>query len=134
MAKLYKPGRFIGGNGIWGNSVSLVDGDLVSKVGGFIVKTWVWVDVLGVAAGEQSFASNNETVAKARVQFVELDGYSELEMTITGGTITQADEGKYFDITAGGLVDGATESATTGQLKMERFISATKGIFTIANK
>lgn len=134
MAKLYKPGRFIGGNGIWGSSVSLVDGDLVSKVGGFIVKTWVWVDVLWVAAGEQVFASDNETVAKARVEFIELDGYSELEMTITGWTITQADEGKYFDITAGGLVDGATESTTTGQLKMERFISATKGIFTIANK
>ena len=134
MAKLYKAGRFIGGNGIWGNSVTVLDGDLVSKVGWFIVKTGVGVDVLGIAAGEQTFASDNQTVAKTKLEFVELDAYSELEIAISGGTITQVDEGKYYDLTAGWVVDGATESATTGQLKMERFISATKGIFTVANK
>ena len=132
--KIYKTGRFIGSNGIAGNSVSVVDGDFVSKVGGYVVATTAGVDIEGVAAGAQTFASDNQTVAKKRLQYIEADAYTEFKCEISGWTITQVDEGKYYDLADKDTVDGATESATTGQLKLVKFVSATVGIFTVANK
>ena len=134
MVKLYKTGRFIWGRGTAGNSVSVLDWDFVSKVAGVLVKTTAWVDIEWVAAGEQVFASNNETVAKAFLEYIKADDYSRYSMVINGWTITKADEGKYFDVNASQEVDGTTESATTGQIKMEEYISATKGIFSVVNK
>lgn len=55
-------------------------------------------------------------------------------MPITGGTVTAVDVGKFYDITATQEVDGASESTSTGQLRLEKFISATVGIFSIQNK
>jgi hypothetical protein len=57
----------------------------------------------------------------------------EYEVTITGGTITIADETKYFDLSDSVTVDGTTESTTTGQLRMTKFVSATASVFEIAN-
>ena len=132
--KIYKTGRFIWANGIAGNSVAVVDGDFVSKVGGYVVASTAGVDIEGVAAGEQSFAADNQTVAKARVQYIEADANTEFKCEIGGGTITQADEGKYYDLTDKDTVDGTSESASTGQLKLVKFVSSTVGIFTVANK
>ena len=132
--KIYKTGRFIWANGIAGNSVSVVDGDFVSKVGGFVVASTTGVDIEWVAAGEQSFASDNQTVGMKKLQYIEADAYTEFKCAISWGTITQADEWKYYDLTDKDTVDGTTESATTGQLKLVKFISATVGIFTVANK
>lgn len=132
--KVYKTWRTIWAQGIAGNSTSLVDGDFVSKVGGFIVAATAGVDIEGVAAGEQTFASDNQTVASAKCQYIKADAYSEYKCSISGGTITQADEGKYYDLTDKDTVDGTTESATTGQLKLVKFVSSTVGIFTVANK
>ena len=151
MAKLYRAGRSIGGTGIGANSLSVVDGDLLSKSGGFVVKaTNATGEIIGIAAGEQTFASNNQTVAQKRVQFVSDSNEVEYEITITGGTITQVDEGKFYNLNASGNVDGATETTTGSfvntsdagaatdavvrmQVQMVKFISATKGIFK-ANK
>jgi hypothetical protein len=55
-------------------------------------------------------------------------------MPITGGTITAVDVGKFYDIDATQVVDGTSESTTTGQLRLEKFISADVGIFSIQNK
>ena len=134
MPTLYKTGRFIWGKWTAGNSVTVLDGDFVSKVNGAVVKTAAWVDILWVAAGEQTFASNNETVAKKDLQYISVDNYARYKIVITGWTITKADEWKYYDILADQTVDGATESATTWQLKMEEYLSSTLAIFSVANK
>jgi len=55
------------------------------------------------------------------------------QMPITGGTITQAKVGSYYNLTAAQVVNGASESATVGQLRLDDFISATRGNFTIVN-
>lgn len=132
--KVYKTWRFIWAEWIWGNSVSVVDGDFVSKVWGYIVAATTWVDIEWVAAGEQTFASDNQTVAKLKLQYIEADNYTEFKCAISWGTITQVDEGKYYDLTDKDTVDWTSESTTTGQLKLVKFISATEWIFTVANK
>lgn len=134
MPTLYKTGRFIWGKWTAGNSVTVLDGDFVSKVNGAVVKTTAWVDILWVAAGEQTFASDNETVAKKDLQYISVDDYARYKIVITGWTITKADEWKYYDILADQTVDGTTESATTWQLKMEEYLSSTLAIFSVANK
>ena len=132
--KLKKPARSIGGTGIAGDSVSVLDGDFVSKVGGFVVASTTGVDIIGCAAGEQTFAADNETVAAAKMSYIATSEQVEVDSDIAGGTITQADEGKYFDLTDKDTVDGTTESATTGQLQLVKFISATVGRFRVVNK
>ena len=40
----------------------------------------------------------------------------------------------YYDLTDKDTVNGTTESATTGQVKLVKFVSATVGIFQVVNK
>ena len=135
MARLIKVGRSNGGRvGIASNSLVLADGDLLAKSGGFVIKAGATGKIEGIATGAQTFASDNQTVAKTQVESVKTADDVVFEITITGGTITQADEGKFYNLTAGGIVDGATEAAASTeaaprQLKMEKFISATLGRF-----
>ena len=136
MARLIKTGRSDGGRvGIASNSLTLTDGDLLAKSGGFVIKAGATGKIEGIAAGGQTFASDNQTVAKAQVESVKVSDDSIYEITISGGAITQADEGKFYNLTAGGIVDGTTKAvasteAAPRQLKMENFISATKGRFS----
>jgi len=119
-----------------------------------VIKQWTpikltdsWVDI--VAAGEtihwisvtkETFASDNVTVAKKKVVYLPEPNLSNTyTMNIIGWTITVADEGDFFDIVVSGsdangiAIDGTTESETSGQFQMVKFISATLGIFRVAN-
>ena len=116
------------------NSLDASSGTLISLVSWLADETGAGVDIAGVSVTEKLFASDNATVALAKVTIVPADADVVYEMPITGGTITIADQGKYYDITAAQVVDGATESTTTGQLQMVEFISATRGKFKIVNK
>lgn len=110
MAKLHKSGRFIGSNKIGANSLSVVDGDLITNVGGFADKADAGEKIIGIAAGEQTFASDNQTVDQVELQYIELDDYTVLEIA-ADAAITQADEGKYYNInTTTQTVDVATAS------------------------
>lgn len=133
MAKMFRTGKFAGTNGIGWNSVTFKDGDLVSKVGGFIVQSTAGVAIEWMKLGEQTFSANNQTVAKATAEYAKADEYTQYEMVINGGTITQADEWKFYNINSSQEVDLTTENALKSnmQLKLEKFISATKGIFSV---
>lgn len=132
--KLYKSGRFIGAEGIGGNSVTVADWDFVSKVGGFIVASTTGVDIEWVANGGQTFDSDNQTVGKKKLTYLKADDYMQFKCEIAGGTITQAKEGMYYDLTDKDTVNGTTESASTGQVKLVKFVTATVGIFQVVNK
>lgn len=69
----------------------------------------------------------------ARVTYEEQKPQTTFEVPITGGTITIADEGKYYDLATAITVDGTTESTSTGQLELVKFISATLCLFKIVN-
>lgn len=135
MARLIKVGRSNGGRvGIASNSLVLADGDLLTKSGGFVIKAGATGKIEGIATGGQTFASDNQTVAQAQVESVKVADDTVFEIEISGGTITQADEGKFYSLTAAGIVDGTTEAtasteAAPKQVKMEKFISATLGRF-----
>jgi hypothetical protein len=52
----------------------------------------------------------------------------------TNSVLAQADEGKFYDIsTVTHYVNLLTAHATSGQVKLEKFISSTKGKFSIQN-
>lgn len=115
------------------NSVDLDEGTLVKIDGGYITVAGAGDTIEGVSVTKNVFASDNQTVAMELATYMPANANQWYEMPITGGSVTAADVGKYFDITAAQVVDGASESASTGQLKMEQFISATRGVFSIAN-
>lgn len=119
---------------IGGNSVVFTDKCMVDATGGFLILSTVGGNIDGVAKQEVTMASDNQTVAKKEVLWEPVKASTTFRMTITGGTITVADEGKYYDLATASTVDGATESATTGQLKLVKFITATKCDFAIVNK
>lgn len=104
--------------------------------------------IIGVSVSATIFASDNFTVAKANVIYVPATAGQLYNIAITGGTITIADQGKYYNLTATAIVDGATESAVASyvntsdagaaidsvikyQVRLERFISSTLGEFSI---
>ena len=82
------------------NSLDASSGTLISLVSWLADETGAGVDIAGVSVTEKLFASDNATVALAKVTIVPADADVVYEMPITGGTITIADQGKYYDITA----------------------------------
>lgn len=97
-------------------------------------KATAGAEIVWVNQTEETFASDNETVAQKRVNFVPADAGRKYEVEITWWTVTVADEGKYYDLTDADTVNWVSESATTGQVQLVKFVSATESIFQIANK
>jgi hypothetical protein len=122
----------------------------VSKASDIVSKATSSAKIEGVSLTQGTFASDNQTVAKKRVEYIESKNPVQYGVTITGGTITVADEGKFFNLSDEVTVDGTTESSastvgayvdtTAGtavdpvlifQLKLVKFISATYSVFEI---
>lgn len=119
------------------NSLDVAVGTLLKLTGGdFIEIAGAGDTIEGVSVTVETFASDNETVAQALVTYKPADPvFTDTYMLpISGGTVTAVDVGKFYDIDATQVVNGASESTTTGQLRLEKFISATVGIFSIQNK
>jgi len=118
---------------IGGNSVTFAFRDFVTKTAGFLVLATAGSTILGVSKENAVMASDNQTVGKVLVAVEPQKEQTTWEVVITGGTITIADEGKYYDLATVTTVDGTSESATTGQLQLVKFISATLCLFKIVN-
>lgn len=86
----------------------------------------------GVCLSDKTFPTSNFGTDNERCLVVPVSDIVTVTLPISGGTITIADEGKYFDLTTD-AVDGTTESASTGQVRLLEFVSATEGIFEIVN-
>ena len=129
------------------NSQTIVSGDFVTLSGNTVTKSVATGIIDGVSNQTLTSAADNVTVAQKTITFTKNGEETEYDCTITGGTITSADEGKFYNLTAGGLVDGATESTVASyidttsaaavdavvrfQLRMVKFISATRSIFKV---
>lgn len=116
MAKLYKASSYDSGTfaNVGANSASVVDGDFVTDASGVVSKAVAGGVISGISATRNTFASDNQTVALEKVSYYPIKSgkYVEVELSATTG----AEAGKYYDITADGKLDVATESLTTGQL------------------
>lgn len=126
----YEAGDF---SAIGGNSLTFVYREFLNATGGYAIKAVAGGVVSGVSKEVATFASDNQTVAMKKLVYEPQKAQTTFRVPITGGTITIADEGKYYDLATSTTVDGTTESATTGQLKLVKFISATLCDFQIVN-
>lgn len=120
------------------NSVQVANGSLLKFTGGTGIELAGAGDtIVGVSATVATFASDNYTVDMKDVLYTPTDSIETVLLTISGGTVTAADEGKYYDLLAASglsqIVDGASESTSTGQVRLHKFISATQGEFNIVN-
>ncbi len=126
------------GNGdvsaIGGNSVVFTPKKFVALNGGFLVLATATLPIVGVCKTKATMASDNQTVNKIKVVYAEQKPQSTRMVDITGGTINQTKEGRYYNLINETTVNGASESTTTGQLQLVQFVSATKGLFKIVNK
>lgn len=118
---------------IGGNSLTFAYREFVNAVGGFAIKATVGGRISGVSKQIATFAADNQTVAKNPLVYEPQKDSTTYRVTITGGTITIADEGKFYDLATSTTVDGTTESTTTGQLKLVKFVTATSSDFQIVN-
>ena len=134
MAKLVKNNSYVSSSKsrLGKNSQVFKNGDLVSVVGTVVQPAGTTWRVDGVCNGTATMASDNESVGLVKVSYtIALPNITEIELEVSGGTITGADVGKYFSLTDKDTVDGTTESSSPVgmQLKMVEFISATKCVF-----
>lgn len=138
--------------GIGANNLDLTNGvTFLKRAGNVVSQATAAADrIVGVNITEALFASNNQTVGLKEVKYLPKEVYALYECTISGGTITVDDEGKYYNLSAADTVNGATESTVpyyvntsdagaaadpviSMQLELVKFISATKGWFRIVN-
>ena len=118
--------------GVGANSLVLDAPFFLQSVGNVVSKAVAAVRIVGVNNTEATFASDNVTVAKATVTYVP-ETANRLYEVATSAAITVDDETKYYDLTAAGIVDAATESTTTGQVELVKFLTGTTGAFKIVN-
>ena len=135
--------------GLGGNSVDLTSGPaFVAKASNIVTKATSSSVIAGVSLTQKAFASDNQTVAGLKVEYVPARVDNLYGVTISGGTITVADEGKFYNLTDSVTVDGTTESVTgvytktddsgaaidptlNFQLQLVKFVSATYSMFRI---
>ena len=135
MAKLINAEQFKSESGIATNSLVTVSGDFISKASGFATVNTVGTEILGVAHTVKTFASDNQTVAMDRVIYVSENTGDIMRVEVAAdAAVTIANENQFFDINTDGTVDVATVSATSGQLKMTKFVSQTASVYAIVNK
>lgn len=119
---------------IGGNSVAFTTDKFVATNGGFLILATASTNVVGRCKMNITTAADNQTVDKVRVIYEEQKPQTTWEVAITGGgSLTQADEGKYFKLSDASTMDGSTAHASPSglQFQLVRFISTTKGLFKI---
>lgn len=129
------------------NSADTSTSDIfVTISGGFAAPAAAGEKIAGVSLTRAAFAANNQTVAKRKLNFIPSEVDLTYMVTVSGGTITAADVGKYFNLSSSTVVDGTTEATAEAtvtndgvgtdavvkmQLVMVGFVSATLCEFKI---
>lgn len=134
---------------VGGNSVAFANGDLVALSGGFAIKAIATSKIIGISNGTKTFASDNQTVAKATLGYTRVEpGETQVELGTSAATLAATDVGKFYNVNSSHVADlttGSTSAADVNtsdagaaadpvlfkQLRLERFISTSKGVFTI---
>jgi hypothetical protein len=134
--------------GVGANSLVLDSAFFLKSTGNVVDKAGAGDVIVGVNNTEATFAADNVTVAKATVTYVPKTS-NRLYEVATSAAITVDDETKYYNLTAAGIVDAATESTvpyyvdtTVGaavdpvislQVQLVKFINGSLGAFKIVN-
>jgi hypothetical protein len=130
------------------NSASFAVGDLVIETSGFAAKASTSGQLVGNAVAAKTFASDNQTVAKAELEVKPFNKGTVLTLTASAASLAQADVGSFFNLTSGQLVDYATKATASAvvdtsdagaatdpviykQLKLRKVVSTTVGEFSV---
>ena len=138
--------------GIGANNLDLTNGaTFLKRAGNVISQASAATDrLIGVNITEVLFSATNQTVALKEVKYLPKDVYALYRVAISGGAVTAANEGQFFNLSAADTVGGATVSTIpfytktddagvaidpllSMQLELVRFESATMGWFRIIN-
>ena len=130
MAKFITPIKSAGGQKIAKNSLSVAHGDPVAIKSGYLDKAVSGDTIVGFSTETKVFASDNQTVAKAQLQYFSSSDELIMEFDVANGTIAQANVGAKFNLNAGSLVDGAT-AGTGVQVVLDKVITTTRGWFKV---
>lgn len=133
------------------NSTVLTGKHFIKMSSGFAsIATAATDRIIGVNENVATFASDNQTVAKKTIKIVPKSSQRLYEVAISGGAVTSADEGKFFNLLSADTVSGASVSLVpfysntsdagvavdpviSMQLELTDFVSATLGRFRIVN-
>lgn len=115
------------------NSLAVSNGDMLTLTSGFVAKAVAAsTQIIGIANGTKTYASDNQTVAKAKVNYLRVLPRETILELETSADVTQANVGKFYTLTAAQKVDAATAAAAKGVLPLqlvEYIGSATKARF-----
>lgn len=128
MGKIRKTWYFVWSEwAIASNSLSVVGGDLLSIDGWFVVKSGAGDVVAWVATWEQIFAEDNQTVAKAVIDFPVKNEEMRVELdTVTD--LAQANVWGKFDVNAS---QDVVLTAAWTQVQLVEILDTRKGSFKI---
>lgn len=112
------------------NNLVIIDPIFVKKEWAIVDKAWANDDIAGVSITSIVAASDNETKDRRVVNFFPKSIKNQYEITISWGTVTEADENKNFNLKDEQTVDGSTASSWT-KLRLVKFINDKKWIFEI---
>lgn len=102
------------------NSLAVANGDLLTLTAGFVAKAVAAsTQIIGVANGTKTYSATNQTVEKAKVNYVSVIPRETVLEIATSADVTQANVGKFYTLTAGGIVDAATWNAVKGVLPLQ---------------
>lgn len=102
------------------NSLAVANGDMLTLASGFVAKAVAASPVIiGIANGTKTYASDNQTVAKAKVNYLRVIPRKTILELETSADVTQANVGKFYTLTAAQKVDAATGAAVKGVLPLQ---------------
>lgn len=116
------------------NSQTIATGDFVALVGGFLIKAINTTvrPLVGLSNQGLVSASNNQTVDKKECSYMRLEPWESRLNVPTSATIVQADVGKYYALTAAGIVDTATGNTAIqagSVVRLEDVLGTQLGVF-----
>lgn len=129
MARIYKEWRNISRDEIASNSLAITSWDLVSMSGWFITKSGTTWEIIGISKTTKTFASNNQTVAKSKVSYLDKNSdWLFVEITASAASLSQADIWSYFNLTSAQLADYATKTTNWTYVNTSDVGSATDAV------
>lgn len=115
--------------GIAKNNLVIIDTIFVKKDGAIVDKAGASDTIAWVSITTWVFASNNESKDKKEVNFYPKNLDITYEISIKGGEVVKADEGKKFNLSDEKTVDGTNKEWT--QLFLVEFLSAKRWVFRL---
>lgn len=117
------------------NDLVVEAGDFVKLSNNFIEKAGVGDRIEGVSHTTKTFTSDNETVAKANVNYRPRRDLDTYKVIVDGGVLDQSYVGQFFEMTVDQAIDFTSADPSNGVFRLEAFTEGgLYGIVTITTQ